>query len=63
MFALYILLAGLILSLPAVVGTVLNWGTPLATPFLVGFTFAYTPFVAAAFLHRQIRALMSEGEH
>ncbi|HWV58557.1 MAG TPA: hypothetical protein VNZ57_13970 [Longimicrobiales bacterium] len=63
MTAVYILLAGLILTLPAAVCSLLYWGTPLAAPLLVGFSFAYAPFVAAACLHRQIREMTADAGH
>ena len=63
MFAVYILIAGLILTLPAAACTVLFWGTPVMAPLLVGFSFAYAPFVAAACLHKQIRQMTSDAGH
>lgn len=63
MFAFYILAAGLILALPAVACIIAFWGTPMLPPVVAGFGFAYTPFIAAALLHRPIREMMAGGDH
>lgn len=63
MYALYVLLGGLVLTLPAVVGTIVFWGTPMLAPVLTALCFAYTPFVTAAIFHRQLREMLSDGGH
>jgi Na+/H+ antiporter NhaD/arsenite permease-like protein len=63
MFALYIMLGGLILTMPATVGTILFWGTPMVIPVLAGLGFSISPFVVAAFFHRRFAELARDAGH